>query len=180
VDVSIVIATFGSSSWLQTAQRVALPSALAQNVPVIVRHGESLSSTRNEAAMLATSQWLIFLDADDELAPGYVEAMSQSSGDLRVPRLMLDGVEVDLRRRQIERMNPCPIGTAIERDRFFDVGGFPDFDAWEDWALFLRAHRRGATIDHTDAVYLARHDAAGRNSTVKSPQRLRREIRTWA
>ena len=182
MDVTVCIATFGDPAWSDRAIATALPSALwqEQDPPVVMVHGETLAAARNAAAAQADTEWLIFLDADDQLAPGYITAMAAADGDLRVPRLLLGDAEVDLTGRDIEQTNPCPVGTAIRKEMLLDCGGWPDFDAWEDWALFLRAHRRGAAIVHTDAVYRAAHEQTGRNSTVRQPRRLHREIRAWA
>ena len=182
MDVTVCIATFGDPAWSDLAIRTALPSALwqAESPPVVMVHGETLAAARNAAAAQAETEWLIFLDADDQLAPGYIAAMSAASGDLRVPRLDLGGIEVDLTGRDIEHTNPCPVGTAIRKAMLADCGGWPEFKAWEDWALFLRASRRGAVIEHTQALYLAASNPDGRNSTVFSPRSLHKEIRAWA
>ena len=176
--MTVCIATFGDSAWSALAKRTALPSAQMQ-APVVMVHGESLAQARNAAAAEADTEWLVFLDADDQLAPGYVDGLG-SVGDLRVPRLFLGGVEVDLTNRNIEHTNPCPVGTAIRKATLADCGGWPEFPAWEDWALFLRASRRGAVIAHTQAVYLAADNPHGRNSTIFSPRLLHEEIRAWA
>ena len=182
MDVTVCIATFGDPAWSDLAIATALPSALwqEQDPPVVMAHGDTLAGARNAAAAQADTEWLIFLDADDQLAPGYITAMTAADGDLRVPRLFLGDDEVDLTGRDIEQTNPCPVGTAIRKDMLADCGGWPEWPAWEDWALFLRAARRGARIVHTGAIYRAAHDLTGRNSTVRQPRRLHREIRAWA
>ena len=178
MDVTVCVCTFGDPSWIHMAVRHALPSVDAAKVKVV--HGGTLAQARNEAAFWSDSEWLIYLDADDRLGEGYVEAMGEAVGDLRVPRLFIGDVEVDLASRDIEHMNPCPVGTAIRREMLLDCGGWPEFRAWEDWALFLRAFRRGAVIEHTQAVYLAAPSPYGRNSTVTDSRRLHEEIRAWA
>lgn len=182
MDVTICIATFGDPAWSNRAIATALPSALwqAEDPPVVMTHGETLAAARNAAAAQADTEWLIHLDADDQLAPGYIAAVAAVDGDLRVPRLFLGDAEVDLTSRDIEQMNPCPVGTAIRKEMLLDCGGWPTHRAWEDWALFLRAARRGASIVHTGAVYRAGYDPAGRNSTVWGPRQLHEEIRAWA
>ena len=182
MDVTVCIATFGDRAWSDLAIATALPSALwqEQDPPVAMTHGATLAEARNAAAAQADTEWLIFLDADDQLAPGYITAMAAADGDLRVPRLFLGDAEVDLTTRDIERTNPCPVGTAIRKDMLTDCGGWPAWPAWEDWALFLRAARRGASIVHTDAVYRAAANPSGRNSTVANPRGLHEEIRAWA
>jgi hypothetical protein len=77
----------------------------------------------------------------------------------------------------INGLNPCPIGTLIHRTMFDAVGGFWDEPAWEDWSLFRRAVLIGAEITFVhDAVYHAADNPRGRNSTVRNPQALRRQI----
>lgn len=183
VDVTICIATFGASRWQDLAHDHALPSAAAQGVAVSMAHGKTLAHARNLAAHAATTEWLIYLDADDQLAPGYVDAMSRGSGDLRAPQLMDNGKRVALHRRNIESANPCVIGTAIRKTMLADCGGWPEFPIFEDWALFLRASRRGARVEHiADAWYLATSRTGSRNQSMSSFRALRvmREIKAWA
>ena len=185
--VSIIVATFGSSQWARLADERAIPSALAQGCQVVIEHGATLADARNHAAGQATGNWLVFLDADDELEPGYAASVLRGSGDLRVSPL----IEVDRGRRRrvrlasryIEVLNPCHVGTAIRRRMFESCGGFPEFEAWEDWGLFLRAHRRGATIEHLPAdrpAYLATVRPDSMNRSPFDREDLHDRIRAWA
>lgn len=188
MDVTVIIATYGAGKWRRLAHERALPSALAQGCPVIIQHDPDaqLHEVRNRAAAQATSEWLVFLDADDELAPGYVEALGAASGDLRAPAVSWVTEHhatdpVTLADRDIERLNPCVIGTAIRRDLFTQVGGFADWPAWEDYALFLKAHRAGASLTHVpDAVYRVWMRPGSRNQTVEHPRRLLAQIQAAA
>lgn len=147
-------------------------------------HGETLADARNAGAQQAVSRWLCFVDADDELEPGYLEALTgRQWGDLRAPavRYVTPGAPVPppivLADRNIMRMNPCVIGTLIPAGLFADAGGFWHEPAWEDWSLFRRCAMLGASIVHEpSAVYRAHVNSAGRNSTVKDPQLLHRWI----
>lgn len=177
--MTVIVATYGSSQWRD------LGAQTAEAHDAMHVHGRSLAQARNSGAEHARSQWLIFLDADDDLAPGYIDAIHAATGDLRAPRLELHYpdrvVTPDLTFRDIERTNPCCIGTAIRRSLFLSCGGFPHLPGWEDWALFLRASRRGATITHVPgAVYRQRVRVGSRNQTVPDAARLYREIRAWA
>lgn len=186
MDVTIVIATCGDPSWIDLAVSRALPSALAQRVPVVLNHGEALHTARNDAARACSTEWLCFLDADDALAPGYINAMAQASGDLRAPAVSWVSEHSEttprtLADRDIEVMNPCVIGTLIRRDLFLDLGGFRDWPAWEDFCLFLRASRAGASIEHVpDAVYRAWVRPGSRNQSVRDPRALMRRIKEAA
>lgn len=183
-SVAIIVATFGADRWAQLARTVAVPSAEAeQPTELIVHHGETLHQARNDAADRASSEWLCFLDADDELEPGYLQALLSASADLRAPAVryvtagQADPDPLLFDRRNIATMNPCVIGTLIRAELFSDVGRFWPERAWEDWSLFRRAWLAGATIEHVPAaVYRVHHDPAGRNSTVDRPHTLRREI----
>lgn len=181
---SIVIATYGPTSWEERAKDIALPSALAQPANVITYHGETLASARNEGARRAKGQWLVFLDGDDELEPGYIKALSEATGQLRAPavRYVYPGGHADLPQtfgnRDMLTMNQCVIGTAIPADLFHAIGGFWEERAWEDWSLFRRAYLAGANITHNpQAVYRAHVSRQGRNSTVANPHQLTEEIR---
>lgn len=176
-----MIATFGDPAWQTLASRTAVPSAAVQGCPVLIEHGETLAAARNAGAAEASTSWLVFLDADDTIDPGYAEAILDGWGDLRPPTLYEGAGLVDLDRRDIEHTNRCPIGTGIERERFLDCGGFPPFRAWEDWALYLRAVRRGAEIGAAPgAVYRAAVRPDSRNRTVYGARSLHAKIRAWA
>lgn len=192
MDITICVATHGDDKWKRIAQEWAIPSAEAQGVPVVVSHyrKRGLAASRNGALRKVETEWVMFLDADDELEPGYVEALGRAGGDLRVGSLVEvkpDGSRgrIRLERRNIEKVNPCHVGTAIRTETLRDLGGFPtQFPRWEDWAVFLRAFRRGASIVHVpDAVYLQhwRPDSMGRTVVdVCDPYALHDEIRAWA
>ena len=170
--ISVVIATYGAEEWCVMAEERALPSAVAQDT-CEVRVSDTPRGTRasslNIAAAGASGDWLIFLDADDELAPGYVGAMRRAleqntDGDhvLFTPAVQqirkgrpgrpFFYPEVDL-----SAGNWLVIGTMISRRLFTEIGGFREHPhGLEDWNLWNRAVRAGARIVKVkDAVYRA-------------------------
>lgn len=183
-SVAVVVATFGEDRWAQLARTIAAPSAEAERpAELIVHHGQTLHQARNDAASLARSEWLCFLDADDQLEPGYLAALLSASADLRAPAVRYvvpgapDPAPLVLDRRNISTMNPCVIGTLVRRQLFEEAGRFWPERAWEDWSLFRRCWLLGATIEHVPAaVYRVTVNSAGRNSTVDRPHTLHREI----
>jgi len=191
MDISVVVGTFGEASWAELARARAIPSAVAAGpTEVIHEHAETLAAARNAGAARASTEWLCFLDADDELEPGFLPAIAAASGDLRAPAVRYvvpgepDPAPLVFADRDIAQINPCVIGTPIRRELFHAAGGFEEWRAWEDWALFRRAWLLGATIEHVPAaVYLVTVNPAGRNSTVDRPNELHREIlqahRAW-
>lgn len=183
MDATVIIATHGDSQWITLAQERAIPSAQEQGVSVLHYHGESLHEARNFAASQVDTEWLCFLDADDELAPGYFEAMDKATGDLRAPAVWwrepgVPSVPVTLSNRDIRMWNPCVIGTLIRKETFEDVGGFWGERGYEDWSLFRRAWLAGARIQHVrDAIYIANVSADSRNNTIDDPEALCKEIK---
>lgn len=186
MSVSIIIATYGDRWWEELALERAFPSAHDQGAhEIIVGHDDHLSigPVRNVLAEKASGDWLCFLDADDELAPGYIEAMEHSIFPARLTNAMtvaIEDVEEAVRkpllltprvqqiiggRRRPPRFYPevnllsgnwLIVGTLIERELFEKVGGFGDYPhGFEDWSLWYKATKLGAEVVRVkDAVYV--------------------------
>ncbi len=174
---TICIASHGSSRWQRLAENRALPSAEAQGVPVLIWHHptETRAHVRNTLANRAETDYLIFLDADDELEPGYVEGferilkMSMRSpwGPLLVPAVSY----VELSEKKEPMFWPVPdldggnwivVGAGVERDLFQLVGGWRTLtgtgvlNEYDDWDLWIRCQRAGARpVPVADSVYVA-------------------------
>jgi glycosyltransferase involved in cell wall biosynthesis len=193
--ISVVIATYGDESWHELARGRAFKSALAQNpYEVVLRHEHegTLAEARNTAAASAGGEWLCFLDADDEIAPGYLDAMQIAQHELlrdpttgeRVEHGLLapraefvhpdgssEGPMFPNRHRPMSEMNHCVIGTLVPSDLFHEVEGFPEYPMFEDWALFLACVRAGARIiDVEGAVYRAYLRANSRNVGIHAAE----------
>lgn len=186
MESTIIIATHGSDEWKKMGNDLAIKTSDAfPGVEVIVGHSkdEQLHEIRNRLAKRAASEWLCFLDADDELAPGYFHALSKATGDLRAPAVWwrepdMPSVPVTLSDRNIRVGNPCVIGTLIRKSMFDKVGGFWGERAYEDWSLFRRAWLLGDKIEHVpEAVYIANVRPESRNNTVYDPVGLCEEIK---
>lgn len=176
-DVTVVIATFGPEyhKWDTLAQR-ARKSVQRQTMhPRIVRsHMDTLHEARNIGAAQAKTEYLIFLDADDELDRHYVEAMLASDGDIRRPSTLgiVGGIEdnypVMIPRTDMHDRNCVVIGAMITTEFFLEVGGFDDYPVMEDWALWLKMMQAGAEIvDVPDAIYRVHVQALSRNQPAE-------------
>jgi hypothetical protein len=198
-DFTICIGTFGSEDWIKLAEERAIPSAEAQGVPVIHRHGETLAQARNACLGLAETDMVVFLDADDELEPGYIEAMAGGTADLRAPSLRQvreyqAGREVRPFMPQVGGRNhrhECTggclrdgnwlvVGTAVRRKLLLDVGGFPEGIDWsEDWAAWALCWKAGGTVEAIpEAVYRAyvRLDSRNHAPSAETKNHWHREI----
>lgn len=187
MTISVIVATFGDGYWSRLARRRAVPSVCAQTVQpleLIRRHRGTLAEARNDAALHAQGEWLCFLDADDELAPGYLAAMAAAAraadpasallvpavAYLRTVGLLTPGI---IRTgRPLADVNRAVIGTLVSRDLFWRAGGFAEWPLYEDWDLWLRCCAHGASLHEIpDAVYVAwQLDAESRNRAPRAVQ----------
>jgi glycosyltransferase involved in cell wall biosynthesis len=195
---AIVIATYGDEKWGDMAQKRALPSAEIQEVDEIIVYHEkngTLASCRNNAIKKVSSDWIIILDADDQLESDYASYIRKSAGDLRYPAVRsvpgtfspgsnLPEIKL-LHKRNLLLGNYMVIGTMFRRKLFEFVGGFQEFPAWEDWYLWLQMTHLGARVNLvSQAVYRIFEVGSGRNSSVRNPAELfesmRKKFKQWA
>lgn len=183
MDVTVVVATFGSCDWVDLARARAIPSAEALGVPVVHVHGETLHDARNDGVLQADTEWVCHLDADDELEAGYFEAMAASTADLRAPAVRyvrgpghtssrLPRVAGHAHRCAAECLpegNWLVIGTLVRAAMVVDAGGWRDFPWSEDWDLWLRCYQAGASVEAVPRAIYRAH--VRRDSRNRAPAR---------
>jgi glycosyltransferase involved in cell wall biosynthesis len=187
--VDVIIATYGDLDiWEPLADRAAR-SAHGQDVfgtgQTVAPHevhrvhgtkGSNLAHLRNVGARQSEADWLIFLDADDELDPHYIEHMLAGTGDMRWPSTLgvVDGVEDDepvlLQLYPGERgitRNHMVIGTMVRREQFLAVGGFHNLPVLEDWECWIRLQLAGAVpMPCPEAIYRIHVRKGSRNHNL--------------
>lgn len=115
------------------------------------------ASARNEGSKVATGEYLLFIDADDLIAPTFIEKcinlisndpgisiaytkavyFEAQQGEWKLPEFNMPDFLLD---------NCIPITSVIKRNRFQQIGGFDEnLDFLEDWDLWIRIIKEGGT-----------------------------------
>jgi glycosyltransferase involved in cell wall biosynthesis len=205
MNVSVLVATYGDAEWPTMAAQRAIPSTEGQGAcEVIVHHDPdgTVASSRNDAAQRASGTHLIYVDADDEIAPGYVGAMrrafeqEETNGNL----LLTPAVQQIRKGRPAKPFffdrgislrddNWLVVGTLISRDLFMEVGGFGEYPhGFEDFSLWSKCFRIGARVVKVpEAVYVYYHNPLSKHKQgwrdrkwqVETHRRVVRELDEW-
>ena len=193
MDVTVCVATFGGSEWYDLAHERAIPSAQDQ-ARVVYAHGATLHDARNAALSEVRTEWVVHLDADDELAPGYIEAMGRGTADVRGP--MAQYVRLGNRSMWQPRVhghdhdcgadcitsgagNWLIVGAAVRTELVRRVGGWRDWPCYEDFDLWMRVLLTGASVELIrEAIYVAhvRADSRNRGPAIADKDRVHHDI----
>ena len=188
--ISVVIASHGKEWWGALARSRALPSAKASGADeVLIDHqpDATRAQVRNVLTVEACGDYIVTLDADDELAPGYCNAIRQvePTDALVVPKVQYvrghrEGAPHFLPKHEMWEDNWMVCGTAFPKDRFMDVGGWRTLTSTgsmneaDDWDLWCRMTNAGAGITYCEgAVYRAFVDRKSVHRSSGRSQRLR-------
>jgi glycosyltransferase involved in cell wall biosynthesis len=133
-------------------------------VPDVDRRGAA--ATRNLAVERAASEWVAFLDDDDEFLPHHLEKLvahqEETGADLVYPWFEIAGGTFDplgwegraFDPDALRQANYIPITVLVRRQLLLDAGGFRNRSdgiggaTWEDWSAWLALLNRGATFSH--------------------------------
>lgn len=171
--IGIVIATYGDG-WIGQHKEMfytAMQSAMSQTIPVDVvwEHGPTLHEARNRGARHSKGDRLVFLDADDWLDIDFAEKIVETE-DILQPKTsywkedkMVVGPGYLQPYDDFSAGNHLIVGCPVNKELFMDVGGFEDYPVFEDWALWWKMEKAGATFGKTTGVYNIRIRDASRN-----------------
>lgn len=187
--IGVVVGTYGDKDkWGPLAMRALASVEANTQLPAkaMWSHEDTLQNARNYGARQLDTDWYIFLDADDELDIGYIEAMhSRRSGDIRKPSTLgvyPDGSTDDspamIPTRDLSSANHIVIGAMCRAELFWDVGGFRDWPVLEDWCLWRRMVRAGGVVvEVPEAIYRVHVNEGSRNKNQALHDEVYRKIR---
>lgn len=213
--VSVIVPCFNAAAFLPEALRSALQQTYPRievlvvddgstdGTPEVVRdypvryirqENRGVSAARNVGIAHCHGEFLVFLDADDRLAPTGVEDgiaslkenphCVMSVGEHRY--ILEDGAPAGVSRKSQGQRDPYTmllesnfienVGSAIYRREVFDrEGGFDSsLDAAEDYEFYLRITRRNAALIHGAVV--SEYRLHGSNTSHNSELMLRRTL----
>lgn len=185
MDVTVCVATYGGREWADLANRRAVPSATPQ-APTVHYHGASIHQARAHLLAAVGTPWVVFLDADDELEPGYINTMGTGFADIRVPAVRyvtadnhpgayiprVAGHKHDCTGECLPYGNWIVIGAAVRTDVARSVG-WREWACYEDWDFWLRCWQQGATVERAPtAVYRAHVRPDSRNRAGTNQERV--------
>lgn len=183
--IEIIIPTYGDPTWKETARTNALPSAYKQNggSTVTANHAATLSAARNDPGLASEADYLVFLDADDELADDYIThaitTINATDPDIVIPNVQK--VDADGTEHPPKQLDPggwaygslTVVGAPIRTTLFQQLGGFREMEMYEDWDLFWTAHQHGATFVHNpNMIYRYRQTPTSRTRGVPQAKRI--------
>ncbi|MBW4459914.1 MAG: glycosyltransferase [Nodosilinea sp. WJT8-NPBG4] len=155
---AIVVDDGSQDGTFEVAKRLGIEDSRLQ---VIKQENKGVSAARNTGANIARADWLLFLDADDWIAPQYLERMLEKIVDDPTLDLVHCGwVRVTPCGNYVGEKHPsqspdlfadfashCPLAMhscIVRRSIFTEIGGFdPSMLTCEDWDLWQRLARCG-------------------------------------
>lgn len=177
-DVTAVIPihkTTGNREWLQQAV-----NSVGVGVEILVMENDgSVAEARNHGLREATTEYVLFLDADDVAAPRMVTELRSAVWDVDVayPEMVL--VTEDLKgvcghhlaqpfcANRLLQGNFVPGCAMVRRQAVLAVGGFRELPLLEDWDLWVRMSRNGARFKAvSDARLFYRQVEGSRNKNM--------------
>jgi glycosyltransferase involved in cell wall biosynthesis len=132
-----------------------------------------LAATRNAAAAIATTEWIIYLDADDWLDLGFVErgepwldarpGLDVLTTDMIIVRdgrsPFVSQARVPASWHELTRKNTVVQTSFIRRSMVDALSGYdPGLEPYEDWDFWIRALKAGFSIGRLPGAHVYRRE----------------------
>ena len=151
----------------------------ASDYTIIKQVNKGLSGARNTGIRLATTEWVLLLDADNKVRPSFMPiGLLAMEEDKEVAVIYGDGAffgdQTGIRKQApfnlqkqmlVNHIDACAM---VRRSVFKDVGYFDEEmkHGWEDWEMWLRIAFKGHRFHYIDDVvfdYRVRKNSMSRN-----------------
>ena len=189
VEFEVVVVNDGSPD---DTRGVAL--AYGSSITYVEQSNAGLSAARNLGILNSAGAWLLFLDADDELAPGCLAAYASAIearpdvGVLHCLARVVNGAGSEVETfgttnigedpvHRLMRSNPGPPNTYLVRRNLLAAAGLfrEQAPGCEDWDMWLRLATSGATFSFVEGAWVLYRDLPG--SMSKNIEKMMRSAR---
>jgi glycosyltransferase involved in cell wall biosynthesis len=151
------------------------PSMHKDIISVLLPENVGVAKARDLGVRYSTGKLILFVDADDILAPDFIQQCGRviEKVDITYPNLLLFGaipkpVLVDLPNKITEQYltsKSCqiPVTSMMFREVYKQLGGFRELPVFEDWDFWVRAFSNGYTFARANTLLNYRQSPNSRN-----------------
>lgn len=185
--IGVVICSYGSEhikKSLNAYNSLIKQSVLPDEIKVVsYKSDKKLSEIRNNAISSLSTEYFCVLDADDELHENFIMEFHLGHGDIMNPLISMDKINVFRNSGNLEQGPYIIVGAPAKKDIFIKVGGFDErFDVSEDYHLWCKMYKAGATIGETNGIYYINYNPEGRNHKngieycIETNEKIKKEV----
>ena len=165
--ITVVIPTIGTRTELLERAAASVEAQTLQPTRLHVQLDtgrEGAAATRNRALRHVDTEWVAFVDDDDELLPNHLRLCARAArltgADVVYPGYECAGGDdpvgcfgIPFDGELLKRRNFIPVTVLARTELVLAAGGFQEHpddsgDPCEDWGLWLAMHEQGATFYH--------------------------------
>lgn len=142
---------------------------------IILPKNVGVSEARDVGVKMSKQKLLLFVDADDKLAPDFIEQCGRviAKCDIAYPNLLLFGdiennrlSDAPPRLRPVNLMSKkcqIPVTSMMHRYVYEKLNGFKKMPLFEDWDFWLRSMLNGYTFKRANTLLYYRQNKTSRN-----------------
>ena len=161
------------------------PRAHALATSILLPRNVGVAKAREVGVRMSSGKLLLFVDADDKLAPDFIEQCGRviDEVDIAYPNVLQFGnVEINKLDDAPPEVTPeyllgkkcgLVVTSMIHRGVYEKLDGFRQLPLFEDWDFWIRALSKGYTFKKANTLLWYRQN---KNSRNKSPQELKTRI----
>lgn len=165
------------------------PRAHAAAVSIMLPKNVGVAQARGVGVKMSTGKLLLFVDADDKIAPDFIEQCGRviAKSDIAYPNVLQFGhVEINKLVDAPESVTPAYIigkkcglvvTSMMHRYVYEKLQGFRDLPIYEDWDFWIRAMFNGYTFARANTLLHYRQNKMSRNhSTMEHKTEIHKQI----
>lgn len=142
---------------------------------ILLPKNVGVAKARDIGVKMSTGRLLLFIDADDKLAPDYIQQSGKviANRDIAYPNILMFGAvernefvetpAVLKPKDLLGRTNKVLVSSMMHRRVYESLGGFRQLPIFEDWDFWIRAMCKGYTFGRANTLYYYRQNPQSRN-----------------